>query len=314
MTSRYYGLDWKAVADYLGLDSDKGDEQFSRRTIIGIKLPESVQEEMHDMIRLSLQTSVRRCLHHHVMPVVTKNLEFFGGLLQTCINDGFCLDRTTSGGFTEIAITYQHKVILIFIILKQKFYTGHPSSELLAQILAEMYTIFVLNKKLSGVKFPVYAIVCDLSQFFYYCYTGDGFISQGTFDLPSKVGFDIETANILTTTFMLTSFAPHFFSILLEAFSSYFEAVTEHLRPLGGHALVCYKAATRVTSSYQDEIIKTLRRTVPGSKKKGVTESQKAIGITHTVLCYLGLTWIPENGRANRSGKLDLASIKGLMC
>ncbi len=52
---------------------------------------------------------------------------------------------------------------------------------------------------------------------------------------------------------------------------------------------------------------------VPWSKRKGVTESQKAIGIAHTVLCHLGLTWIPENGRANRSGKLDLTSIKGLM-
>ncbi len=52
---------------------------------------------------------------------------------------------------------------------------------------------------------------------------------------------------------------------------------------------------------------------MPGSKKKSVTESQKAIGIAHTVLCHLGLTWIPEIGRANRRGKLDLASIKGLM-
>ncbi|PBK73937.1 hypothetical protein ARMSODRAFT_565330 [Armillaria solidipes] len=172
MTSRYYGLDWKDVCDYLGLDSDKGDEQFSQRTIICINLPESVQQEMDDMIRLSVQTSVRRRLHHHVMPVVTKSLEFFGGLLQTWISDKLCLDGTTSRGFTEIAITYQHKAILIFIILKQKFFSGHPSSELLAQVLAEMSTIFVLNKKLSGVKFPVYAIVCDLSQFFYYCYTG----------------------------------------------------------------------------------------------------------------------------------------------
>ncbi|KAK0241161.1 hypothetical protein EDD85DRAFT_817855 [Armillaria nabsnona] len=294
MTSRYYGLDWKDVCDYLGLDSDKGDEQFSRRSIVCINLPESVQDEMHDMIRLSVQTSVRRRLHHHVMPVVTKSLEFFGWLLQTWISDKLCLDGTTSGGFTEIAITYQHKAILIFIILKQKFFSGHPSSELLAQVLAEMRTIFALNNKLSGVRFPVYAIICDLSQFFYYCYTGDEYISLGNFDLTAKVGFDIETANSLTTTFMLLSFAPDFFSLLLEAFSSYLEATAEHLRPSGGPALVRYKAATRVTSSYQNEIIKSFRKAVPGSKKKSVTESQK-------------------NGRANRSGKLDLASIKGLM-
>lgn len=71
MTSRYYGLDWKDVCDYLGLDNRKGDEQFSQRSVVRINLPESVQEEMHDMIRLSVQTSVRRRLHHHVMPVST---------------------------------------------------------------------------------------------------------------------------------------------------------------------------------------------------------------------------------------------------
>ncbi|KAK0226485.1 hypothetical protein IW262DRAFT_1294670 [Armillaria fumosa] len=51
MTSRYYGLDWKDVCDYLGLDSDKGEEQFSQQSSIRLNFPESLQEEMHDMIR-----------------------------------------------------------------------------------------------------------------------------------------------------------------------------------------------------------------------------------------------------------------------
>ncbi|KAK0454393.1 hypothetical protein EV421DRAFT_1756677 [Armillaria borealis] len=312
LLATFYGLDWKNVCDYLGLDSNKGDEQFQKTNITHINLPESVQEQMYDMIRLSVRTSDRRHVYHHVMPVVTKSLLFFGGLLHTYISDKLCLDGTTSGGFVDIMIRHQNKTILIFIILKQKFFLGHPSSELLAQVVAEMRGIFALNKKL-GPPFPVYAIVSDLSQFFYYCYTGDEYISLGNFDLAAKVDFDIETANSLTTTFLLSSFASDFFSILLEGFYFYSEDTAEHLRPLGGPALVRYKAAARVTSSYQDEIIKNFRRTVPWNKKKGVTESQKAIGIAHTVLCYLGLTWIPENGRANRSGKLDLASIKGLM-
>ncbi|PBK73938.1 hypothetical protein ARMSODRAFT_951472 [Armillaria solidipes] len=293
LLATFYGLEWKNVCDYLGLDSNKGDEQFEKTNITHINLPESVQEEMYDMIRLSVRTSDRRHVYHHVMPVVTKSLLFFGGLLHTYISDKLCLDGTTSGGFVDIMIRHQNKTILIFIILKQKFFLGYPSSELLAQVVAEMSGIFALNKKL-GPPFPVYAIVSDLSQFFYYCYTGDEYMSLGNFDLAAKVDFDIETANSLTTTFLLSSFASDFFSILLEGFYFYSEDTAEHLRPLGGPALVRYKAAARVTSSYQDEIIKNFRRTVPWSKKKGLTESQK-------------------NGRANRSGKLDLASIKGLM-
>ncbi|KAK0241156.1 hypothetical protein EDD85DRAFT_391333 [Armillaria nabsnona] len=309
LLATFYGLDWKNVCDYLGLDSKKGDEQFQKTIITHVNLPESVQEEMHDMIGLSVRTSDRRHDYRHVMPVVTKSLLFFEGLLHTYISDKSCLDGATSGGFVDIMIRHQNKTILIFIILKQKFFLGHPSSELLAQVVAEMSGIFALNKKL-GPPFPVYAIVSDLSQFFYYYYTGDEYISMGNFELPAKVDFDIETANSLTMTFVLSSFASDFFSILLEGFYFYSEDTAEHLRPLGGPALVRYNAATRV---YQDDIIKTFRRMVPWSKRKGVTESQKAIGIAHTVLCHLGLTWIPENGRANRRGKLDLASIKGLM-
>ncbi|KAK0459225.1 uncharacterized protein EV420DRAFT_1642206 [Desarmillaria tabescens] len=59
MMSRFYGLDWTDVCDYLGLDNDKGDEQFRKKYLTCINLPESVQEEMHDMIGPSVQTSLR---------------------------------------------------------------------------------------------------------------------------------------------------------------------------------------------------------------------------------------------------------------
>ncbi|KAK0459252.1 uncharacterized protein EV420DRAFT_310822 [Desarmillaria tabescens] len=59
MMSRFYGLDWTDVCDYLGLDSDKGDEQFRKKYLTCINLPESVQEEMHDMIGPSVQTGLR---------------------------------------------------------------------------------------------------------------------------------------------------------------------------------------------------------------------------------------------------------------
>ncbi|KAK0459248.1 uncharacterized protein EV420DRAFT_310675 [Desarmillaria tabescens] len=311
MMSTFYGLDWKDVCDYLGLDRDKGDEQFRKKCLTRINLPELVQGEMHDTIRRGVRTSVRRRIHHHVMPVVTESLSSFGGLLYTHISHKLCLDGTTSGGFTEIAILHQYKMFLIFIILKQRFFLGHPSRELLAQVVAEMRTIFVLNKKLSGLEFPVYAIVSDLSHFFYYCYAGDEFISRGTFELAAKVGFDFETASNLTTTFMLTSFAPDFFSIIargiLLLFRSYNRPLTTFGRPR-----VRYKASAQVTSSYQDDIIEKFRRTVLGAKKKKITECQKAVGIAHTILCYIGLTWIPEDGLA-RGERLDLASIKGLV-
>ncbi|KAK0459238.1 uncharacterized protein EV420DRAFT_310224 [Desarmillaria tabescens] len=84
----------------------------------------------------------------------------------------------------------------------------------------------------------------------------------------------------------------------------------DHGRALTPFGRPCTSA--RVTSSYQHKIIKSFKRIVPGAKKKRVTEYRKAVGITHTVLCYIGLAWIPEDGLANRSGKLDLASIKDL--
>ncbi len=69
LLATFYGLDWKNVCDYLGLDSKKGDEQFEKTIITHVNLPESVQEEMHDMIGLSVRTSDRRHDYHHVMPV-----------------------------------------------------------------------------------------------------------------------------------------------------------------------------------------------------------------------------------------------------
>ncbi|KAK0459227.1 uncharacterized protein EV420DRAFT_309664 [Desarmillaria tabescens] len=252
LLSTFYGLDWEDVCDYLGLDSDEDDEQFRKESLTCLNLPESVQKDMRDTIRLSVLTDVRRHTFHHVMPVVTKSLQSFGGLLYTYISDKFCLDGTTKGGFIDVMIRHQHKTILIFIIMKQSFFSDHPSLKLLAQVVAEMSGVFALNKKLSGFSFPVYAIVSDLSQFFYYCYTGNEFISLGRFDQAEKVGFDVETANAGTTSSMLSSFAPDFFSILLEGFYRYSEAMAEHLRPLGGPALIRYKAAARVTSSYQE--------------------------------------------------------------
>lgn len=94
-----------------------------------------------------------------------------------------------------------------------------------------MSTIFAVNKKL-GLQFPVHAIVSDLSQFFYYCYTGDEFISLGSFDLATTVRFDIKTANNLTTTFMLSSFASDFFSILLEGGSIAIQSLQQSIYSL----------------------------------------------------------------------------------
>ncbi|KAK0459237.1 uncharacterized protein EV420DRAFT_310208 [Desarmillaria tabescens] len=138
LLATFYGLDWGDVCDYLGLDSDDGDEQFREESLTCVNLPESVQEEMHDMIRRSVQTSVCRRTYHHVMPVVTKSLLLLEGLLHTYISDKLCLDGTTKGGFIDIMIRYQHKTILIFIIMKQRFCLERPSPELLAQVLAEM--------------------------------------------------------------------------------------------------------------------------------------------------------------------------------
>lgn len=93
------------------------------------------------------------------------------------------------------------------------------------QSLIPCIGIFALNKKL-GPPFPVYAIISDLSQFFYYyytgtlsfytvgssnlqCHVGDEYMSMGNFELPAKVDFDIETANSLTTIFMLSSCTWH---------------------------------------------------------------------------------------------------------
>ncbi|KAK0212337.1 hypothetical protein DFS33DRAFT_1449260 [Desarmillaria ectypa] len=122
----------------------------------------------------------------------------------------------------------------------------------------------------------------SLANFFYYYYTGDECISLGNFDLAAKIGFDIENASNLRTTFILSYSCPvvpsDFFSILLE---------------------VRYKAADRVTSFYQDETIENFGRTVSGAKNERITEYQKTL---------------PEDGLANRSGKLDLPSIKATPC